>query len=72
MGTFFTIWSFIWLVSFVLMLLRRDGAIMFKDIFGTFLTPSVFTILLTALFVFTFLPLTAPESIRLIIKDLGK
>lgn len=72
MGTFFTIWSIIWVLSFLLMLLRRDGAYMFRDIFGTFLTPSIFTIMLMAIFVFTFLPLTAPESVRVIIKDLMK
>jgi hypothetical protein len=65
--TIFIIWNYLWILGILCILLRADFKQVLIDVFSMMLQTNIFFILVSALLIYIFIPLTIPHSIKSII-----
>ena len=67
--TIFIIWNYLWILGILCILLRADFKEVLIDIFSMMIQTNFFFILVSALLIYIFIPLTIPHSIKSIINN---
>ena len=65
--TIFIIWNYLWILGVFCLLLRSDYKETIIEIFSMIIQTNIFLILVSALLIYIFIPLTIPNSIKSII-----
>ena len=65
--TIFIIWNYLWILGILCLLLRSNYKETIIEIFSMIIQTNIFLILVSALLIYIFIPLTIPHSIKSII-----
>lgn len=65
--TIFIIWNYLWILGMLCLLFRSDYKETIIEIFSMMIQTNIFLILLSALIIYVFIPLTIPYSFKQII-----